>query len=459
MFEKVLIANRGEIALRIARACRELGIRTVAVHSTADRDSAVVRFADEAVCVGPAESRRSYRNAAAIIEAARQTGAQAVHPGYGFLAEDVDFAEICAENNLVFIGPQPEVMTALGDKAQARVVMREAGLPVLPGRTRSLGTIGEAGAAADELGYPVILKSAAGGGGRGMAIVWIPQDLPAAYTRTRAAARALFGDDRLYLERYLPQARHVEVQVLGDAYGAVVHLGTRDCSVQRRHQKLVEEGPAPSLSASTLEALEMAAVTGARAVGYRGAGTFEFLVDAAEHITFMEINCRIQVEHPVTEMVTGVDVVHEQLHIAAGLPLRLRQDEIAVRGVALECRINAEDPERDFAPTPGRLDTFRPPGGPFTRVDTHGFPGYRVGPYYDSLLAKVVVWAPERELALSRMGRALGEFDVEGPGVHTTIPFLRRVLNHPPFQKGRYATDLVDRLLYDQRFAPTDQAH
>ncbi|MGX7672752.1 acetyl-CoA carboxylase biotin carboxylase subunit [Plantactinospora sp. DSM 117369] len=447
MFEKILIANRGEIALRVARACRELGVRTVAVYSVADRDSAVVRLADEAVCIGPPEARQSYRNAAAIVEAARRTGAQAVHPGYGFLSEDADFAEICADNGLVFIGPSPEVMLALGDKARARALMREAGLPLPPGSLATVETAARARDVADEIGYPVIIKCAAGGGGRGMTVVWSADEFGPAYERTRIAAQAVFGDDRVYLERYLVQARHVEVQVLCDGYGNGVHLGTRDCSVQRRHQKLVEEGPAPALSANTLDALAGSALAGALRAGYTGAGTFEFLVDEAERFSFIEVNCRIQVEHPVTEMISRVDLVHEQLHIAAGVPLRLRQEDVRISGVAVECRVNVEDPDRGFAPTPGRLSRFVPPSGPFTRVDTHGYPGYLVGPYYDSLLAKVVVWAPERDLALGRMERALHEFDVEGPGVRTTIPFLRRVLDDAGFRKGRYSTGLVDRLL------------
>jgi len=446
MFDKVLIANRGEIAVRVARACRELGIRTVAVHSTADRDSAVVRLADEAVCIGPPPGRHSYHNAAAIVEAARLTGAQAVHPGYGFLSEDPDFAEICADHGIVLIGPDPDVMAALGDKAQARALMQAAGLPMLPGSTHTLDTPAEACAVAEEIGYPLMIKVAAGGGGRGMTVVWSAAEFARAYARTRVAARTVFGDDRVYLERYLPRARHVEVQVLCDRHGNGVHLGTRDCSVQRRHQKLVEEGPAPNLSAATLNAIAAAAVRGALSVGYSGAGTFEFLVDEAERFHFMEINCRIQVEHPVTEMITGVDLVHEQLHIANGEPLRLRQSDVHIRGTAVECRVNAEDPDRDFAPTPGRLERFQPPGGPFTRVDTHGYAGYLVGPYYDSLLAKVVVWAPERDLALARMRRALAEFDVAGAGVRTTIPFARRVLDDPDFRRGHYSTDLVERL-------------
>jgi len=454
MFEKVLIANRGEIALRIARACRELGVRTVAVHSTADRDSAVVRFADESVHIGPDASRRSYLNAAAIIEAARLTGAEAIHPGYGFLAEDADFAEICAENGLIFIGPRPEVMLALSDKSRARTVLGAAGLPLSPGSHTPLASAAAAADVADEVGYPVIIKAAAGGGGRGMTVVRTAQDLAAAYARTRAAARVAFGDDRVYVERYLTQARHVEVQVLCDGYGQGVHLGTRDCSVQRRHQKLIEEGPAPALPAAMLDEMAGRALRGALAVGYTGAGTVEFLVDQNDQFHFIEINCRIQVEHPVTEMVTGVDLVQEQLHVASGTPLRLRQTDVRPRGVALECRVNAEDPDRSFVPTPGRLDRFEPPGGPFTRVDTHGYPGYLVGPHYDSLLAKVVVWAPERELALNRMERALDEFVITGSGVHTTIPFIRRVLDDAGFRKGRYSTGLVDRLLTDSPAYP-----
>ncbi|MDZ5442113.1 acetyl-CoA carboxylase biotin carboxylase subunit [Micromonospora sp. 4G57] len=453
MFEKVLIANRGEIALRVLRACRELGVRTVVVHSSADADSLPVRMADETVRIGPAPSRQSYLNAAAIVEAARQTGAQAVHPGYGFLSEDADFAEICAENGLVFIGPPPQVMSALADKSTARALMSRAGLPLPPGSVRTLPTVAEALEVAAEVGYPVIVKAAAGGGGRGMTVVRSAGALPRAYARTRAAAQVAFGDDRVYVERYLTDARHVEVQVLCDGHGNGVHLGTRDCSVQRRHQKLVEEAPAPGLSVATLATLAETALRGALSVGFTGAGTVEFLVDEAERCHFLEINCRIQVEHPVTEMVTGVDLVHEQLHIAAGVPLRLRQEEIRLHGVSVECRVNVEDPDRDFAPAPGRLERFRPPGGPFTRVDTHGHPGYLVSPHYDSLLAKVAVWAPDRASALDRLERALGEFDIAGPGVRTTIPFVRRVLDDAAFRKAGHTTGLVDRLLADR--APT----
>ncbi|MBY8870331.1 acetyl-CoA carboxylase biotin carboxylase subunit [Micromonospora sp. PLK6-60] len=447
MFDKLLIANRGEIALRVLRACRELGVRTVAVYSSADADSAVVRLADEAVRIGPAGSRQSYLNAAAIVEAARQCGAQAVHPGYGFLSEDADFAEICAENGLTFVGPPPQVMAALADKATARALMRRAGLPLPPGSVQTVATAEQAGAVAAEIGYPVIVKAAAGGGGRGMTVVHDPADLPRAYARTRAAAQAVFGDDRVYVERYLAAARHVEVQVLCDGRGNGVHLGTRDCSVQRRHQKLVEEAPAPALSPELAQEITGAALRGALAVGFTGAGTVEFLVDDAGGYHFLEINCRIQVEHPVTEMITGVDLVHEQLWVAAGEPLRLRQADVRPRGVAVECRVNTEDPARGFVPTPGRLDRFEPPGGPFTRVDTHGHAGYPVPPHYDSLLAKVVAWAPDRELALARLDRALDEFVVTGPGVRTTIPFVRRVLADPAFRAARHTTALVDRLL------------
>ncbi|KLL12494.1 acetyl-CoA carboxylase biotin carboxylase subunit [Protofrankia coriariae] len=449
MFQKVLIANRGEIALRVARACRELGIRTVSVYSTADRDSLVHRHTDEAVCIGPPPPRRSYANAAAIVEAARMTEADAVHPGYGFLSEDPDFAEICADAGLVFIGSPPAVMASLGDKSVARALMRRAGLPLLTGSADVARSVADARDIADAIGYPVIIKAAAGGGGRGMTVVRSAAQLATAFADTRAAARAVFGDDRIYVERFLERARHVEVQILCDAHGVGIHLGTRDCSVQRRHQKLVEEAPAPELDPDRVAEMCRDAVRGALSVGFTGLGTVEFLVDEDQNHYFIEINSRIQVEHPVTEMVTGCDLVHEQLHVAAGTPLRLRQEDVVLRGVAVECRVNTEDPDRGFTPAAGRLDRFAPPAGPFVRVDTHGFPGYRVSPYYDSLLAKVSVWAPSRAEALSRAERALGEFDVDGPGVRTTIPFIKRVLADTEFRKGRYSTSLVDRLTAD----------
>ncbi|WP_438490505.1 acetyl-CoA carboxylase biotin carboxylase subunit [Streptomyces sp. S186] len=447
MFEKVLIANRGEIALRIARAARELGIRTVAVYSSEDADSAVVRCADETVHIGPPAASRSYLYIPALVEAALRTGADAVHPGYGFLSEDADFAEVCRANGIAFIGPPADVIRRLGDKTAARAAMASVGLPLLPGSLRPLGTATAAQAVADDIGYPVIVKAAAGGGGRGMTIIHDPADFAAAYRDTVARARALFGDPAVFVERYLPTARHVEVQVLADRYGNAVYVGDRDCSVQRRHQKLIEEAPAPHLPAALRARMGEAAVRGAQAVGYVGAGTFEFLVDDAGDFSFMEVNCRIQVEHPVTEILSGIDLVQEQFHIAAGRRLTLRQEDVELRGAAIECRINAEDPERDFAPAPGPLTEFVPAGGPFVRVDTHAYQGYRVPVSYDSLLAKVVAWAPTRDEALRRMDRALAEFRVAGPGVHTTLGFLRSVMDEPAFRSGKYSTSIVSQVL------------
>jgi acetyl-CoA carboxylase biotin carboxylase subunit len=447
MFDKILIANRGEIAVRVLRACRELGVATVAVYSTEDAGSAVVRQADESVRIGPAPARQSYLNAAAVIEAARITGADAIHPGYGFLSEDADFAEVCEAEGITFIGPPPEVMAVLGDKTSARAAMTAAGLPLLPGSVEPLADAESAKRLADEIGYPVIIKAAAGGGGRGMSIVDDANDFARTYQQTKATALQLFGDGRVYVERYLPSARHVEIQVLCDTHGNAIHLGERDCSVQRRHQKLVEETPAPGLPAELTERMGAAAVRGALATGYVGAGTFEFLVDTENNFYFMEVNCRIQVEHPVTEMVTGVDLIAEQLRVASGERLRLGQQDVELRGAAIECRVNVEDPERNFAPAPGRLEVFTPPGGPFVRVDTHGFTGYKVPATYDSLLAKVIAWAPDRAQAIARMRRALAEFEVGGPGVHTTREFLDRVLADPEFADGKHDTSLVGRLL------------
>lgn len=446
MFGKVLIANRGEIALRVARACRELGVRTVAVYSTEDRDSAVVSYADEAVQIGPAPAKRSYLHIPAIVEAALRTGADAIHPGYGFLSEDPDFAEVCRDSGIVFVGPEPEVIARLGDKIAARKLMAAAGLPILPGCLEPPSSVDAARRLADGIGYPVIIKAAAGGGGRGMRVVREPAELPLAYQETRAAAQALFGDARVYVERYLQAARHIEIQVLVDRYGNAVHLGERDCSVQRRHQKLVEESPAARLPPGLVDRMGDMAVRGALAAGYVGVGTFEYLVAPDGGCYFMEVNCRIQVEHPVTEMVTGIDLVQEQLRVAAGQPLTVRQEDVASRGTAIECRINVEDPDRDFAPAPGVLAEFVPPGGPFVRVDTHGFPGYRMPACYDSLLAKLIVWAPSRAEALDRMDRALAEFRIHGPGVHTTAGFLRRVMRDPVFRAGKHSTAIVDEI-------------
>ncbi|MEU5408579.1 acetyl-CoA carboxylase biotin carboxylase subunit [Nocardia asteroides] len=442
---KVLVANRGEIAVRVIRTCRELGIATVAVHSAADRDSAAVRLADERVQIGPAPAKRSYLSIPAIIEAARATGADAIHPGYGFLSEDPDFAEVCETEGFVFVGAPAAVMARLGDKSTARALMADAGLPLLPGSRDPIDDVDTARALAEEIGYPVIIKAVAGGGGRGMRVVRDGEDFGTAWQQTRATAAAVFGDGRLYLERYLESARHVEVQILADTHGTVVHLGLRDCSLQRRHQKLVEEAPAPGLSDELAEQIGAAAVRGCAAAGYVGAGTVEFLLAPDGEFYFMEVNCRLQVEHPVTEMVTGIDLVAEQLRIAAGEPLRVGAG-VRPSGVAIECRVNAEDPEREFAPAPGTLAECVLPAGPFVRVDTHIAAGYAVPPHYDSLLAKVVVWAPDRPAAIDRMRRALAETTIAGAGVATTTDFLHDILDHPRFRAAAHDTALIGSL-------------
>lgn len=448
MVRTVLIANRGEIALRIARTCRRLGLRTVAVYSTADRDSAVVRFADEAVHIGPPAPKASYLNIPAIIEAARRANADAIHPGYGFLSENPDFAEVCEDEGLVFVGPPAEVMHKLGDKAVARAMMVDAGLPLLPGSTSAVQRLADAEELAGEIGYPLIIKAVAGGGGRGMRVVRDPADLAAAYRETRAGAQAVFGDGRVYVERYLESARHVEIQVLADRYGDAVHLGARDCSVQRRHQKLVEESPAPGLDPAVVAEMGEAAVKATRMAGYVGAGTFEFLVDGAGRFSFMEVNCRLQVEHPVTELVTRLDLVEEQLRIASGEQLGYVQRDVTPEGCAIECRVNAEDPARGFAPAAGHVTEFVPPSGPFVRVDTHLRSDYRIPAEYDSLLAKVVVWGRDRDTAVASMRTALGELVVDGPGVATTAPFLRELLADPRFASATHDTSLVGDVLF-----------
>ena len=445
--DTVLIANRGEIALRILRTCRELGIRTVAVYSVADAGTPAVREADNAVCIGPEAARRSYLNIPALIEAARLAGADAIHPGYGFLSEDPDFAEVCEAEGLRFVGPSAALLALLGDKSSARTVMAKAGLPLLPGTLQPVHTGTDAERAAAELGYPLIIKAVAGGGGRGIQVVTDPAELASALAQTRASALNLFGDGRVYLERYLPSARHVEVQVLADDHGRVISLGARDCTVQRRRQKLIEETPPPSLAEPDVRRITQDAIAGARAVGYTGAGTFEFIVDDAGQHYFMEVNCRIQVEHPVTEMVTGVDIVAEQFRISAGQPLSMTQEEVMPRGVAIECRVNAEDPDRGFAPAPGLLSEFWLPAGPFVRVDTHAEPGHRLAAAYDSLLAKVIVWAPTRPAAIDRMQRALRECRIRGAGLHTTVGFLQRALDDDRFRSARHRTSLVDEIM------------
>ncbi len=445
MFKKVLIANRGEIALRVARACRELGIQSVVVHSTRDRDSAPARYSDEAIQIGPPPPKKSYLNAAAVIEAALRTGADAIHPGYGFLSEDPDFAEACEAEGIVFVGPPTAAMKQLGSKQSARNIMANAGLPLLPGSLEELDA-GKALALANEIGYPVIVKASAGGGGRGMRVIEGPEHFERDYREIQATAAMLFGNGLVYLEKYLTTARHVEIQVLLDNFGGAVHLGARDCSVQRRHQKLIEESPAPGLDEEVVAEMGRLSLQAALSVGYTGAGTFEFLVGPDGAFYFMEVNCRIQVEHGVTEMVTGIDLVAEQLRVAAGEPLGFTQSDVSPRGVAIECRVNAENPDRDFAPAPGKLREFIPPAGPFVRVDTHLRSGDAIAVEYDSMMAKVLAWAPDRERALARMRRALAEFVIEGENLHTTRDFLLRVLEQRDFQTGVHCTSLVRQM-------------
>jgi acetyl-CoA carboxylase, biotin carboxylase subunit len=447
VFRKVLIANRGEIALRVIRACRELGIRTVAVYSEADRESLHVRFADEDVCIGPPPARESYLNVPRIIAAAEVTGADAIHPGYGFLAENAEFSEICERSELTFIGPTPQQIRLMGDKAAARRTMKEVGVPIVPG-TDAIGDPDEALAQAREIGFPVLIKAAAGGGGKGMRVAADADDFERQYSMARNEAAAAFGDDTVYVEKYLSRTRHIEFQILGDSHGRVVHLGERDCSIQRRHQKLIEEAPSPALTPELRLEMGDAAVRGAKAIDYVGAGTIEMLLNEDGSFYFMEMNTRIQVEHPVTEMCTGVDLVKEQIRAAAGLPLTLPDRTIHLRGHAIECRINAEDPARNFAPSPGTIATFHPPGGPGVRMDTHIYAGYRVPPQYDSLLMKLIVHAATREEAIARMKRSLAETVIEG--VHTTIPFLQAVMEHPAFVAGEVDTKFLERMMSER---------
>jgi len=444
VFKKVLIANRGEIALRIMRACHELGVRAVVAHSEEDRDSLPVRLADESFCIGPAATAKSYLNIPNIVTAALVTGADAIHPGYGFLSENIYFAEICEKCHVRFIGPRPEVIAAMSDKSVARERMAEAGLPVLPGTNRPLRSLEEAQDLAQEIGYPVILKASAGGGGRGMRVVTSETELAQAFPTAQAEAQSAFGSNQLYLEKYLERCRHIEVQVMGDAHGNVIHLGERDCSLQRRHQKIVEEGPSPALGPEERARLGALAVQGTRSIGYSNAGTLEFLREESGALYFLEMNTRIQVEHGVTETITGVDLVKEQLRVAAGEPLSVRQEDIVSRGHAIECRVNAEDPTADFSPRFGVIDAYVPPGGPGIRVDSHLFTGYRVPIHYDSLLAKIIAWGRDRDEAVARMARALGEFVIVG--VPTTIPFLQDVMADPVFRAGEVYTDYLEKV-------------
>jgi acetyl-CoA carboxylase, biotin carboxylase subunit len=442
MFRKVLIANRGEIAVRVIRACRELGIRTVAVYSDADRAALHVRMADEAFCIGPAPARDSYLNIPNIMSTAELLGVDAIHPGYGFLAENPHFAEICQDCRIVFIGPPAAAIAQMGDKASARQLMRKAGVPVVPGSGGPVRDEAAALVVARDIGFPLIVKAAAGGGGRGMRVVHTLDDLRRALNAAQVEAEAAFGNGAVYIEKYLEQPRHIEMQILADGRGTVVALGERDCSVQRRHQKLIEESPSMGIGPRLRRALTRAAVRAADAVGYINAGTVEFLVDSEERFYFMEMNTRIQVEHPVTEMVTGIDLVKEQIRIAAGERTTVPR-EVEVHGHAIECRVNAEDPARDFLPSPGPVTAFIPPGGPGIRVDTHAFAGYTIPPHYDSLVAKVIAWGRDRDEAITRMQRGLGEFEIGG--IRTTIPFHLAVLDNAFFRRGEVYVNFVQR--------------
>lgn len=442
MFGKILIANRGEVALRVMRAAKELGVKTVAVYSTEDADTYPVSYADEAVCIGPAPASKSYLVMSNIIMAAKATGAEAVHPGYGFLAENADFARLCVENGLVFIGPSPECIERMGDKSSARETMKACGVPTVPGSDGCLDTVEEARAFAERVGYPVLIKATAGGGGKGMREVHEPADLESQYLAARAEAQAAFGNDGVYLEKLVLRPRHVEVQILADDFGNNVALCERDCSIQRRHQKLIEEAPSPALTEDLRRAMGVAAIKAVRATGYRNAGTIEFLLDDRGHFYFMEMNTRVQVEHPVSEQITGTDIIKEQLRIAAGEPMSCaHRAPFAPQGHAIEFRINAEDPAHGFRPCPGTITRFEAPAGPGVRVESYVRSGSRISPYYDSLVAKLIVSGQDREEALARARRALGEFVIEG--IETTIPFHKRVLDNEAFKAGDVATDFI----------------
>lgn len=441
MFKKILIANRGEIALRIIRTCREMGIKTVAVYSTADADSLHVKFADEAVCIGPAPSRESYLKIPRLLAAAEITNAEAIHPGYGFLAENAEFSRICAEHNIKFIGPTPDMISTMGDKARAKENMIKFGVPVIPGNEGIIKNSSEGKKLADEMGYPVIIKAAAGGGGCGMRIVNNSTDFIRQFEAAISEALAAFGNGAVYVEKFIHEPRHVEIQILGDSHGYIIHLGERDCSLQRRHQKVLEEAPSPALDPELREKMGQAAIRAAESVQYEGAGTIEFLLDKDRNFYFMEMNTRIQVEHPVTEEVTDYDLIRCQIEVAAGLPLRRKP--LKIRGHSIECRINAEDPANGFRPSAGKITVFHTPGGHSVRVDTHAYSGYVVPPNYDSMIAKLIVSAPTREEAVARMSRALDEFIIEG--IKTTIPFHKQLMRDPGFIKGEFNTHYLEK--------------
>ncbi|HTB21306.1 MAG TPA: acetyl-CoA carboxylase biotin carboxylase subunit [bacterium] len=448
MFKKVLIANRGEIALRVIRACKELGIATVAVYSEADQDSLHVRYADESVCIGKGPSKTSYLHIPAILSAAEITDAEAIHPGYGFLSENAHFAEVCGQCKIAFIGPSPDTIRLMGDKIQAKQTAKSAGVPLVPGSDGPVRTEAEALAAARLVGYPVIVKASAGGGGRGMRVAHTDVSLSNGFNTASQEALAAFGNAEVYLEKYVEEPRHIEIQILADAHGNTIHLGERDCSVQRRHQKLVEESPSPAIDPELRERMGAAAVACARAAGYVNAGTVEFIFDKHRNFYFMEMNTRIQVEHPVTEEVSGVDLVKEQLRIANGEPIRedYLKNQIRLRGHAIEVRINAENPAKDFMPSPGKISVYHAPGGPGVRVDSHAYQEYVIPPYYDSMIGKLIVHGRDRAEAIERMRRALDEYVIEG--VYTTIPFLRKVMAHPRFQAGQVTTAFVEQMLH-----------
>ena len=442
---KILIANRGEIALRVIRTCQELGIPTVAVYSTADRQALHVQMADEAVCIGEAPSNRSYLNIPNILSAALTRGADAIHPGYGFLAENARFAEMCADHQITFIGPTPEAMRLMGDKARARSTMHKVGIPTVPGTQGVVESDEVALTAAARIGYPVLIKATAGGGGRGMRVAQHAEELLKMMRMAQGEAEAAFGDKGIYLEKFIERPRHIEFQILGDCHGNVIHLFERDCSIQRRHQKLLEEAPSPALSPALREKMGTMAVKVAQTIQYVGAGTIEFLLDPQGQFYFIEMNTRIQVEHPVTEMVTGLDLIAEQIRVAQGLPLSWTQEQVALRGHAIECRINAEDPSHNFRPHPGRISAYLPPGGPGVRMDSHVYTDYEIPPHYDSLIGKLIVWAESRPAAIRRMQRALGECAIIG--VNTTIPFHQQILAHPAFQAGEVYTNFIQEYL------------
>ena len=443
MFNKILIANRGEIALRVLRACQELGVKTVAVYSEADADSLHVRFADEVVCIGPPPSNDSYLNMVRIISAAEVTGADAVHPGYGFLAENPEFAEICEECNIQFIGASAEIIRKMGNKSEAKETMKSAGVPVVPGSEDVIKDLTHAKLLAKEVGYPIMLKAVAGGGGRGMRIVRSDDALEMNYMMASAEAEGAFGNAELYMEKYIANPRHIEIQVMADAYGNVVHYGERECSIQRRHQKLLEEAPSVAIHKELRQEMGELAVKGCQGVNYTGAGTIEFLLDDQKNFFFMEMNTRIQVEHPVTEMIYGRDLVKDQIRVAAGEPLGYKQKDIKMEGHAIECRINAEDWERNFIPNPGHIDTVHFPGGPGIRVDTHIYSGYNIPPFYDSLVAKLIAHGKDRKEAITRLKRSLDEFVIEG--IITTIPFHRKLIEHDGFKSGTFDTGFLER--------------